>query len=83
LLAGFSVLRPDKPEITVMGSQLSKISTPTKAPAPAELLLTPAEYSKAAKVSLSWLAKARKREQGPPFLKFGRSVRYFPPRLPD
>jgi hypothetical protein len=45
-------------------------------------LLTPKEYAKAAKVSPSWLAKARKRGDGPPF-RFGRSVRYFPPRMPE
>ena len=41
-------------------------------------MLTPKEYAKANKVSLSWLAKARKRGDGPPFVRFGRSVRYFP-----
>jgi hypothetical protein len=41
-------------------------------------LLTPKEFAKAKKVSLSWLAKARKRGDGPPFVRFGRSVRYFP-----
>jgi hypothetical protein len=29
-------------------------------------------------VSPSWLAKARMRGEGPPFIKFGRNVRYFP-----
>jgi hypothetical protein len=29
-------------------------------------------------VSPSWLAKARMRGEGPPFIKVGRSVRYFP-----
>jgi hypothetical protein len=59
-------------------------SQPTKSsvPAPAELL-TPKEYAKVAKVSLSWLAKARKRGDGPPFVRFGRSVRYFAPRMPQ
>jgi hypothetical protein len=62
-------------------------SLPPKIPAasavitPAELL-TPKEYAKAAKVSLSWLAKARKRGDGPRFMRFGRSVRYFPPHMP-
>jgi hypothetical protein len=46
-------------------------------------MLTPKEYAKAAKVSLSWLAKARRRGDGPPFVRFGRSVRYFPPRMPE
>jgi len=43
-------------------------------------LLTPNEYAKAAKISLSWLAKARKRGDGPRFIRFGRSVRYYPPK---
>jgi hypothetical protein len=28
------------------------------------------------KVSLSWLAKARMRGDGPPYMCFGRSIRY-------
>ena len=64
-----------------MASQPSKTSAPG-APTPAELL-TPKEYAKTAKVSVSWLAKARKRGDGPPFVRFGRSVRYFPPRMPE
>jgi hypothetical protein len=62
-----------------MGSQPFKTSVPAGVPAPAELL-TPKEYANAAKVSLSWLAKARKRGDGPPFVRFGR---YFPPRMPE
>ena len=49
----------------------------------ADELLTPKEYAKAQKISLSWLAKARKRGDGPPFVRFGRSVRYFPVKKPD
>jgi hypothetical protein len=64
-----------------VASQPSKTSAPAGVPARAELL-TPKEYAKAAKVSVSWLAKARKRGDGPPFVRFGRSVRYFPPRMP-
>ena len=41
-----------------MASLPSKTSAPIKAPAPTELLI-PQDYAKAAKVSLSWLAKAR------------------------
>jgi hypothetical protein len=65
-----------------MASQPSKNSALTGVPAPAELL-TPKEYAKATKVSVSWLAKARKRGDGPPFVRFGRSIRYFPPRMPE
>jgi Helix-turn-helix domain len=41
-------------------------------------MLTPKEFAKLLKVSISWLAKARKRGDGPAFVRFGRSVRYFP-----
>ncbi|WMT78742.1 helix-turn-helix domain-containing protein [Bradyrhizobium sp. Ash2021] len=40
------------------------------------VLLTPKEQAKILKVSLSWLAKARMRGDGPPYIKVGRSVRY-------
>jgi predicted DNA-binding transcriptional regulator AlpA len=39
-------------------------------------LLTAAEASQILKVSLSWLAKARMRGDGPPFIKIGRAIRY-------
>ena len=40
------------------------------------LLLTPKEAAKRLKVSLSWLAKARMRGDGPPYIRVGRSIRY-------
>jgi len=40
------------------------------------VLLTPKETTKVLKVSLSWLAKARLRGDGPRYVKFGRSVKY-------
>jgi hypothetical protein len=43
-------------------------------------MLTSKELAKLLKVSISWLAKARKRGDGPAFALFGRSVRYFPLR---
>jgi hypothetical protein len=45
-------------------------------------MLTPKEFAKAHRISLSWLAKARKRGVGPAFENFGRSVRYFPLKKP-
>jgi predicted DNA-binding transcriptional regulator AlpA len=39
-------------------------------------LLTAKEAATLLKVSLSWLAKARMRGDGPPYLCVGRSVRY-------
>jgi predicted DNA-binding transcriptional regulator AlpA len=39
-------------------------------------LLTAKEASVRLKVSLSWLAKARMRGDGPPYICIGRSIRY-------
>ena len=39
-------------------------------------LLTAKEVAARLKVSLSWLAKARMRGDGPPYVKIGRSIRY-------
>jgi predicted DNA-binding transcriptional regulator AlpA len=39
-------------------------------------LLTPREAAAFLRLSSSWLAKARMRGDGPPFLKVGRSIRY-------
>jgi Helix-turn-helix domain len=47
-------------------------------PVPSAEPLTPAEAANALKVSVSWLAKARMRGEGPPFMRVGRSIRYFP-----
>jgi hypothetical protein len=41
-----------------------------------EQLLTPKEAAQRLRVSLSWLAKARMRGEGPPYLKVGRAIRY-------
>jgi hypothetical protein len=41
------------------------------------VLLTPKEAAKLLKVSLSWLAKARMRGDGPPYIQISpRSIRY-------
>ena len=39
-------------------------------------LLTAKEAGTRLKVSLSWLAKARMRGDGPPYIRIGRSIRY-------
>jgi excisionase family DNA binding protein len=39
-------------------------------------LLTPKEAAELLKVSLSWLAKARMRGDGPAYIKVGRAIRY-------
>jgi predicted DNA-binding transcriptional regulator AlpA len=60
-----------------MTSQVSSTSAMTIKPAaPVMVLLTPREAAKVLKVSLSWLAKARMRGDGPPFIKIGRAIRY-------
>lgn len=47
-----------------------------KPSAPIVELLTPKEAAKLLKISLSWLAKARKRGDGPPYIKMGKPIRY-------
>ena len=39
-------------------------------------VLTAKEAATRMKVSLSWLAKARMRGDGPPYIQIGRSIRY-------
>jgi hypothetical protein len=39
-------------------------------------LLTPKETAVRFKISLSWLAKARMRGDGTPYMRIGRSIRY-------
>jgi excisionase family DNA binding protein len=62
-----------------MTSQLS-IETGSKpqksAPPPVIKLLTPKEAAELLKVSVSWLAKARMRGDGPAYTKVGRAIRY-------
>jgi excisionase family DNA binding protein len=41
-----------------------------------ERLLTPKEAADLLRVSRSWLAKARMRGDGPPYIRIGRSIRY-------
>ena len=38
--------------------------------------LTPKETAAFLRMSESWLAKARMRDDGPPFIEIGRSIRY-------
>ena len=38
--------------------------------------LTPKDAATLLQLSLSWLAKARMRGDGPPFIKVGKSIRY-------
>ena len=41
-----------------------------------DALLVPSEAAAFLKLSLSWLAKARKCGDGPPYIKLGKSIRY-------
>ena len=50
--------------------------TAAKSPTVIATLMTPNEAAAVLKVSLSWLAKARMRGDGPPFIRIGRSIRY-------
>jgi predicted DNA-binding transcriptional regulator AlpA len=47
-----------------------------KPPTAIATLMTPNEAAEILKVSLSWLAKARMRGDGPPYIPVGRSIRY-------
>ena len=47
-----------------------------KPPAAIATLMTPNDAANVLKVSLSWLAKARMRGDGPPYIRVGRSIRY-------
>ena len=40
------------------------------------VLITPKEAATLLKLSSSWLAKARMRGDGPPYIRIGRSIRY-------
>ena len=43
---------------------------------PPTVMLTPTGAADILKVSLSWMAKARMRGDGPSYIKVGRSIRY-------
>jgi excisionase family DNA binding protein len=57
-------------------SSLTGGAATQKPPASTIVLLTPNEAAKLLKVSVSWLAKARMRGDGPPYIRIGRSIRY-------
>jgi predicted DNA-binding transcriptional regulator AlpA len=57
-------------------SPLASGALAQKATTPTFVLLTPKEAATRLKVSLSWLAKARMRGDGPPYIRIGRSIRY-------
>jgi predicted DNA-binding transcriptional regulator AlpA len=57
-------------------SNLTGGTSPQKPAAPSIVLLRAKETARLLKVSLSWLAKARMRGDGPPYIRIGRSIRY-------
>lgn len=54
---------------------------PQKPAAPSTVLLTAKEAARVLNVSLSWMAKARMRGDGPAYVKVGRTIRYTGPGL--
>jgi predicted DNA-binding transcriptional regulator AlpA len=51
--------------------------TPSEKPATIiPVVLTPKEAAQRLRLSSSWLAKARMRGDGPPFIQIGRAIRY-------
>ena len=74
------VIEPDgrpEPPLEPIGQDLNRtrLRVP-KTDSDFERLLTPKETAQFLRVSESWLAKARMRGDGPPYLLFGRSIRY-------
>jgi predicted DNA-binding transcriptional regulator AlpA len=67
-----------KRETKIMTSQssVSGGATAQKPTPPTIALLTAKEAASLLKVSVSWLAKARMRGDGPPYIRIGRSIRY-------
>jgi predicted DNA-binding transcriptional regulator AlpA len=60
-----------------MNAQLGQGPTPSRlGPTQTARLLKPKEAALLLNVSTSFLAKARMRGDGPPFIKVGRAVRY-------
>jgi predicted DNA-binding transcriptional regulator AlpA len=57
-------------------SSLTGVAAAQKPSAATVVLLTAKEAAKLYKVSTSWLAKARMRGDGPPYIRIGRSIRY-------
>jgi predicted DNA-binding transcriptional regulator AlpA len=56
---------------------LQNVGGASQKPAPMIVrLITPNEAAAILRVSLSWLAKARMRGDGPAYVRVGRSVRY-------
>jgi predicted DNA-binding transcriptional regulator AlpA len=70
------IITKGKPPTMTSHSASAGVPAAQKPAAPVVVLLTPKEAAKLLKVSLSWLAKARMRGDGPPYIRIGRSIRY-------
>jgi predicted DNA-binding transcriptional regulator AlpA len=68
-----SNLRSDRPRAD---QQSLAESRGAKSATSVPVVLTPKEAARSLKLSNSWLAKARMRGDGPPFIRIGRSIRY-------
>jgi predicted DNA-binding transcriptional regulator AlpA len=55
---------------------LESFAKPPREPNCRERLLIPTDAANYLRLSPSWLAKARMRGDGPPYVKLGRSIRY-------
>lgn len=53
-----------------------QIGAPSEKPTIIPVVLTPLEAAQRLRLSISWLAKARMRGDGPPYIQIGRAVRY-------
>lgn len=63
-------------QLKVICMTVNHSPAPQKVGTPNFVLLIPKEAAGRLKVSTSWLAKARMRGDGPPFIKIGRAIRY-------
>lgn len=54
----------------------SESKAPVREASRSDPLLTPGEAARFTRMSESWLAKARMRGDGPPYVPFGRAIRY-------
>ena len=72
----FCRLNPDGQRRSYPTAERLQPEVQTLQPNSHERLLTPREAAAFLRVSDFWLAKARMRGDGPPYVKIGRSVRY-------
>jgi predicted DNA-binding transcriptional regulator AlpA len=64
------------PTRDVPARNCSESDAPVREASRSDPLLTPKEAARFMRVSESWLAKARMRGDGPPYVQIGRAIRY-------